>query len=79
MDDRTLTTAMAGALLVAASVLRAQDAADRAVQANLRRELQRFGHTWRRRLDNLGSVTGGIIGVGVLVYAFRANLRAHKP
>jgi hypothetical protein len=64
---------MGGALLVASSALRAQRATEREMDASMRRELQRFGHGWMRRLDYLGSVAGGIVGVVALVYAVRSH------
>ena len=68
--------ALGGALLVATSALRAQSAAEREMHTSMRRELQRIGHGWVRRLDNIGSLAGGVLGVAVVLYAIRANVRA---
>jgi hypothetical protein len=76
VDERAMGLALGGALLVATSALRAQSAAERAMHASMRRELQRIGHGWRHRVDNLGSAAGGLLGVAVLLYAIRASVRA---
>ncbi len=62
---------MAGALLIATSVMRAERAAERSYDANMRRELQRMGNTWRRRGSHFGAVAGGAAGLLLLLYSYR--------
>lgn len=79
MDERTLATVMLGALLVGSSVLRAERNASRAAETAFQIELGRFVRTWRSRVERAGAVGTGVVGIGVLLFAYRQSRSVDPP
>lgn len=75
MDDRTLATAFVGALLLRSSAQLAERGMERSMAGNWQRELHRIGHTWRRRASDAGALGGGLLGIVVVVLAYRSAQR----
>ena len=79
MDDRTLGAVVSGLLLAEASARQVERAYVRAIESSARREVDRFGHLWWRRLSHVGAGVKGTRGLLVLFYAYRRYSATDTP
>jgi sensor domain CHASE-containing protein len=72
-DDRTIGAAVAAGLLVASSASRLQRSSDRAMRAQVRRELNAIRLQWERRLSHSVAVVSTAAALLLVAYALRRH------